>query len=170
MVDHRKTLSRRAYVLPGWFLGITMVTCVLGLIGLGWAVFFTGDESEPASAPTTATASPTPTPTPSPTPSESPSPEPEPEVTRADIDVAVLNASRTVGLARRVANRAENAGWTVTAVGNWRTGAAQNAVHFPSGRKAEARLLAKDLGIDAVRPSTTGMRSDRLTVILLRLP
>jgi hypothetical protein len=84
--------------------------------------------------------------------------------------VSVLNASRTVGLARKVANRAEKAGWTVGAVGNWRTGATQNAVHFPSGRKAEGRLLAQDLGIDAVLRSTAGMRTDRLTVILLRLP
>ena len=43
-------------------------------------------------------------------------------------------------------------------------------MHFPRGHKPEARLLAKDLGIDAVRPVVTGMRTDRLTVILLGLP
>jgi hypothetical protein len=82
----------------------------------------------------------------------------------------VLNATRTTGLARQVSGRIEARGWTVVSVGNWRTGAAQTAVHYPEGHKAEAQLLAKDLGIDAVLPRSSAMRSNRLTVVLLGLP
>ncbi len=175
MVDHRKTLGRKAYVLPGWFLTLTAAACVVGLIGLGWVVFFLPDDPEPVATPVsspTPTATPTATPSPTPTPSATPTPtpKPEPKVSRKDIDLSVLNATRTTGLARQVSARATDAGWTVAGVGNWRQGASQTAVHFPRGRKAEAQLLAKDLGIDAVLPSTGGMRADRLTVILLGLP
>ena len=177
MSDHRRTPGRKAYVLPGWFLTLTVAACVAGLLGLGWVVLFVpDDDSTPTPSVATSTPTPTPSPTPSPTPTPSasptpsPKPKPKPTVSRKDIDVTVLNATRTVGLARQVAARVRAAGWTVASVGNWRTGAAQTAVHFPRGRKAEARLLAKDLGIDAVLPSTSGMRSDRLTVILLGLP
>ena len=174
MSDHRRTPGRKAYVLPGWFLTLTAAACVAGLLGLGWVVFFAPDDDSTPTSAATSTPTPTPSPTPSPTPTASespkPSPKPKPKVSRKSIDVAVLNATRTTGLARQVATRVRAAGWTVASVGNWRTGAAQTAVHFPGGRKAEARLLAKDLGIDAVLPSTDGMRSDRLTVILLGLP
>ena len=175
MVDHRKTLGRKAYVLPGWFLTFTAAACVVGVIGLAWVAFFVPDDPQPAAAPAssptpTDTPTTTPSPTPSPSATPSPTPKPEPTVSRKDIDVAVLNATRTSGLARQVSARATKAGWNVAAVGNWRSGAAQTAVHFPRGHKDEAQLLAKDLGIDAVLRSTGGMRSDRLTVILLGLP
>jgi cytoskeletal protein RodZ len=175
--DHRRTPGRKAYVLPGWFLTLTVAACVVGLLGLGWVVMLAPDDEDPpdtSAATSTPTPTPSPTPSPTPTPTTSPTPKPKPkpkpEVTRKDIDVTVLNATRTTGLARQVSARVRAAGWTVASVGNWRTGASQTAVHFPRGRKAEARLLAKDLGIDAVLPSTNGMRSDRLTVILLGLP
>ena len=173
MVDHRKTLGRKAYVLPGWFLTLTAAACVVGLIGLAWVVFFVPDDPQPAAAPVSSpspSATPTPTLSPTPSPSASATPKPTPKVSRKDIDVAVLNATRTSGLARQVSGRVTDAGWTVAAVGNWRAGASQTAVHFPRGHKAEAQLLAKDLGIDAVLRSTGGMRTDRLTVILLGLP
>ncbi len=159
-------------MLPGWFLVLTAAACLVGVLGLGWTVFFTGDDAQPAGATPSATATATATAAPSPTPSptEDDSPSPEPQVSREDIKVSVLNASRTVGLAGKVATRARKAGWTVGGVGNWRYGAAENAVYFPSGRKAEARLLADDLGIDRVLRRTAEMRSNRLTVILLRLP
>jgi hypothetical protein len=178
VIDHRRTPGRKAYVLPGWFLTLTAAACVLGLIGLGWVAFFPPDDPAPAAAAPTSTPSATPTPSPSPTPSPTPSPsespkpkpKPKPKVSRDDIKVIVLNATRTTGLAKQVAARITKKGWTVGGVGNWRTGAAQTAVHFPEGRKDEAQLLAKDLDIDSVMPSTRGMRSNRLTVILLGLP
>jgi hypothetical protein len=176
VVDHRRTPSRKAYVLPGWFLSLSLAACVVGVIGLGWVVFFdpgggSDDKATPAPAATTAaTPTSTPSPTPSPSKSPTPSPKPKPTVDRSSIDVSVLNASRTVGLAKKAAARATAAGWTVRTIANWRTGASQTAVHYPAGRRSEAKLLAKDLGIDAVVPSTAGMRSDRLTVILLSLP
>ena len=173
MVDHRRTPGRKAYVLPGWFLTLTAAACVAGLIGLGWVAFFGSDDS-PATVAATSTPTPTPTPTPSPTPSpsESPTPssKPKPAVSRKHIDVTVLNATRTHGLARQVGARVTAAGWTLRSVGNWRSGRPESAVYFPRGHKPEARLLAKDLGIDAVLPVVTGMRTDRLTVVLLGLP
>jgi hypothetical protein len=176
VIDHRRTPGRKAYVLPGWFLTLTAAACVAGLIGLGWVAFFPPDDSNPAAAApiSTPSATPTPTPTPSPTPSpsESPTPtkKPEPKVSRNAIQVNVLNATRTTGLAKQVAARITRKGWTVGGVGNWRTGAARTAVHYPRGHKDEAQLLAKDLDVDSVLPSTRGMRSNRLTVILLGLP
>lgn len=173
MIDHRRTLGRRAYVLPGWFLTLTAAACVVGLIGLAWLVMLVPDDPEPVAAPVSSpspTATPTPSPTPTPSASPTPTKKPTPKVSRKDIDVAVLNATRTPGLARQVSGRVTKAGWTVAGIGNWRQGAARSAVYFPRGHKAEARLLAKDLGIDAVLRSTGGMRTDRLTVILLGLP
>ena len=168
-------MGRKAYVLPGWFLTLTAAACVVGLIGLAWLVMLVPDDPESAAAPVSSpspTATPTPTPSPTKTPSASPAPtkKPAPKVGRKDIDVVVLNATRTTGLARQVSARVTEVGWTVAAVGNWRQGAAQTAVYFPRGHKAEARLLAKDLGINAVLRSIGGMRTDRLTVILLGLP
>jgi hypothetical protein len=180
VVDHRRTPSRRAYVLPGWVLALVAAACVLGVIGLAWVALAGGDDDGPpkSASPTISTASPsetptpTPSPTPTPTPSESPTPTPTPtpEADRSGIAVSVLNASSTTGLARQVAQRVEQAGWTVGAVGNWRTGSTVNVVHFPAGHEAEARLLADDLGIDQVLPSTNGMSTVRLTVVLHRLP
>ncbi len=174
MVEHRRTPGRKAYVLPGWFLALTAAACVVGVIGLGWVVFLAPDDDPTPTATSRSTPSPTPTATPSPTPtpseSPSPSPEPEPTVSRDAIDVTILNATRTSGLARQVSARVEKAGWTVRSLGNWRSASAESTVHFPRGHKPEARLLAKDLGIDDVRPIVNGMRPDRLTVVLLGLP
>ena len=160
-------------MLPGWFLTLTAGACVAGLIGLGWVAFVAPDpDTSPVSAPVTSTPtpSPTPTPTPSSTPTPTPKPKPKPTVSRDGIQVSVLNATRTVGLAKKVSTRVTAAGWSVAGVGNWRYGAGQTAVHFPVGRQAEAQLLAQDLGVDAVLPAVSGMRSDRLTVLLLGLP
>lgn len=181
MSDHRRTVSRRALVLPSWALLTIGVVVVLAAAWLAWLLATgSGDEasSSAASPAPTATQEPTatPTPTPEPTPSETTEPEPEPTespepteptVDRSSIQVSVLNASRTQGLARTVGQRVTAEGWTVAVVGNWRGFSAANTVHYPQGREAEARRLADDLGIEAVSPILNGMSGQRLTIVLV---
>jgi hypothetical protein len=185
VVEHRRTVSRRGSVLPGWFFVVAAVISLAGAGTLGWLTWDSlrpesgviaapAESPSPSPTPTeSATPSPSPSdsPSPSPTPSESPSPTPSPtpEVTRSDIGVSVLNASGVQGLAAQVGGRVTQAGWTVTVVGNWRGGAPQTAVHYPQGREAEAELLAQDLGVPTA-PAVQGMSGDRLTVLVLSVP
>ncbi len=169
-------------MLPGWIFGVLAVVSLVGVGALGW---LTWDEYGPSgdgrtvAAPTESeTPSPTPSPTgttPSPTPSPtrttpSPTPSPTPEVSRQDIGVSVLNATRVQGLAAQVGGRVTQSGWTLLGVGNWRAGAAQTAVHYPAGREEEAELLAEDLGIGATAPAVQGMAGDRLPVLVVTVP
>lgn len=186
MSDHRRTVTRRALVLPTWALLTVGGVVVLAGAWLAWLlVTGPGDDAPVASAsssPAASEPSATPTPTPEPTettepePSETPEPEPtetsepeptEPAVDRSSIQVSVLNASRIQGLARTVGQRVTAEGWTVGAVGNWRGYSAANTVHYPQGREAEARQLADDLGIQAVAPIVNGMSGQRLTIVLV---
>lgn len=162
------------------------MVAVLCLGGLGVAGAAAWDVTRSGDEPAAAASSPDPTPTepadpepsepgpevtePTASPEPSPTPSPTPTVSRSDVAVSVLNATRTPGLAAQVSGQVSAAGWTVAATGNWAGGAAQTAVHYPPGREAEARLLADDLGIDSVVPSVQGMNTERLTVLLLALP
>jgi cytoskeletal protein RodZ len=183
--DHRRTVTRRAFVLPAWAL---VSTGVVVLAAAAWLVVLLvagPDDAGPVAAPSPSATTTAPTPTasedPSPEPTEEATPDPEPseEATpepsadatpapdRGAIAVSVLNASRTPGLARSVGQRVTAEGWTVGAVGNWRGYSAANTVHYPAGREAEARLLADDLGIQAVQPALNGMSGQRLTIVLV---
>lgn len=185
MSDHRRTVTRRALVLPTWALLAVGGVVVLAGAWLAWLVVTGPDDdgapvasasSSPAASEPSATSSPEPTGTTEPEPSETPEPEPtetsepeptEPAVDRSSIQVSVLNASRTQGLARTVGQRVTAEGWTVGAVGNWRGYSAANTVHYPQGREAQARQLADDLGIQAVAPIVNGMSGQRLTIVLV---
>ena len=158
MVEHRGSPSRRAYSLPGWFFGLTALTCVVALGLTAWTVTTSGPG--PALTPTVA---PTATPT-EPGPPAPAAPEPSP---RPSIGVEVLNASGTPGLAAATADAAEDAGWTVSSVGNWQFGASHEAVYYPDGEEEVAQQLADDLEIDAVEPAKTGMKINQLTVLVL---
>ena len=82
----------------------------------------------------------------------------------------MLNASESPGLAARVADVAEEAGWTVAEIGDWIYPAVINAVYYPEGHQEEAELLADDVEIDSVRPARSGMSTDELTVLLVYSP
>lgn len=184
MSDHRRTVTRRALVLPTWALLAVGAVVVLAAAWLAW-LLVTGPgkdapvasassspaASEPSATPTpepSETTEPEPSGTPEPEPTETSEPEPtEPAVDRSSIQVSVLNASRTPGLARTVGQRVTAEGWTVGAVGNWRGYSAANTVHYPQGREVEARQLADDLGIQAVAPLANGMSGQRLTIVLV---
>lgn len=116
------------------------------------------DDSEPSS---------TITPGPAATPSVNPAPTTASPAQPASIEVEILNASAKAGLAAKTAQRAKKAGWTVAVVGNWKYGASHEAVYYPDGHQGAAQRLAADLGIAAVEPATSGMKPDRLTVLVL---
>jgi hypothetical protein len=162
MVEHRRTPSRRAYTLPGWFFGVTAVVCVVALGLAAWT--FRSDDLGGSPAPATSASASTPAATTAPRSSAPASPQPEP---RPTIEVEVLNASGKPGLAANTAKAAEKAGWTVTSVGNWQYGASHEAVYYPEGREEAAQQLADDLDIDAVEPAKTGMKISQLTVLVL---
>ncbi len=176
MVDHRGTPSQRAYQLPGWFFVLTVTLSVSALAVVGW-IFFAdrldlGSDAPQAAASPSVTASGSELDSRPTEPAASPSAEDrtDDDPARPDIEVVVLNASKTPGLAATVAEAAEGAGWTVGEVGNWIYPAVVNAVYYPEGRQREAELLAEDLEIESVRPARAGMSTSELTVLLVYSP
>lgn len=125
----------------------------------------TGTTSEPTSEPTAEpTSEPTTEPTTEPTASATTS---APAVADRSLAVGVFNQTRVTGLARRVAGQAQTAGWTVTAIGNWRGSVPADTVYYPAGREADGALLAADLGISRTMPAIATMAANRLTVVLV---
>ena len=176
MVDHRRPPSQRAYQLPSWFFVLTAVLGVLAFVVVGWV--FLDDRFDPmrgapqaAASPSTSITQAEPSPTLSrPTASASAGQQGDDDGARSGIEVVVLNASRTPGLATDVADVAKKAGWTVAEVGNWIYPAAVNAVYYPEGHQQEAELLAEDVDVQSVRPARSGMSTDALTVLLVFSP
>ena len=164
MTDHRSTTGQRAYQLPSWFFVLTAVLSFLALAYAGWA--FSGKPADVTMNATKPTVSTSPTVTPT-QPTSSPTAD---DGRRSGIDVIVLNASETPGLAARVADTAREAGWTVGDVGDWIYPAVINAVYYSEGRQSEAEILADDVGIESVRPARPGMNADGLTVLLVYSP
>lgn len=90
-----------------------------------------------------------------------------PEIDRAKVYVEVYNKSRVAGLAGTTGTKATDAGWQVVGMDNWVGGnIPASTVYYPSRLKAEAQLLAKDLGITRTVAAVDPMKFDRLTVIL----
>jgi hypothetical protein len=135
----------------------------------GAAFFATGaapDRTSEAARPVTATV-PTPTRTaPEPVVTAKKKVKAKPTVRRAGTYVEVYNNSGISGLAGRTSARASGAGWQVVGSDNWYGTIPASTVYYPARLQAEAKLLAKDLGIGRVKPAIAPMRFDRLTVIL----
>ncbi len=182
---HRATHQPSRMLLPALiaFLGIGALT--VGVIG--WVHSDSPDQSGlvtrpsatasgpgSSSAPPSVSASPSSTaseqtseaPTPSSTPSATPTPSATAPVVVVRAPSVVLNQTRTVGLAARVAARLRADGWTVTGTGNWRGVVVSTTVYYPPGFESAARSLARVLGVDRVRPRVAGMLTNRLTVVL----
>jgi hypothetical protein len=181
MVDHRRTPSQRAYQLPSWFFVLTGLLGVFALAAVGWA--FLGDRFDTSIGgrqPSAASSPSEPLPEPATSGPKSGSTsddqgdrgddEPGADAERPDIDVIVLNASETPGLARDIAATAKESGWTIAEVGNWIYPAVVNAVYYPDGRQAEAEQLSGDISVESVRPARPGMSTDALTVLLVSSP
>ena len=135
------------------------------LAGVGFVA--TGSDDDPVVAARTVTATPPASPSaPVATPPKPPKKASKPPVRRGATYVEVYNNSGIAGLAGSTASKAAGAGWQVVGSDNWYGTIPASTVYFPQRLRAEARMLAKDLGIARLRPSIAPMRFDRLTVIL----
>jgi hypothetical protein len=67
-----------------------------------------------------------------------------------EIEVAVLNGTAVSGLAGRFGDRLERDGFNLGAVTNSASSFSQSVVMYTRGRRPEARMVAKDLGIGNV--------------------
>jgi hypothetical protein len=118
--------------------------------------------SPPASSPPASSPPASTTPAPStsaPSPSQKPGPD-RPEV-------VVLNQSGEDGMARRVADRVRQAGWTVFKTGSFRGTVSTTTVYFPDGLRDQAEVLARDLpGDPRVKERFSNLSETRLTIVL----
>ena len=89
-----------------------------------------------------------------------------PVVRRAGTYVVVFNNSGITGLAKSTSQRLSGAGWEVVGEDNWYGAIPASSVYYPARLKAQAELLAADLGVRRVMPAVDPMQMDRLTVIL----
>lgn len=174
-MDHRRTVSRRAFVPPVWLIVVALVAVVVGAAGIGWLAWDSTRAADPQpAASSAATSEPTPEPTtPAPTTAApttaAPLPSPEPTVDRTP-GVSVLNGTSIDGLASEAADLLGDLGWPDLRTGDTRGSYPENTVYFPPQLEAQAQTLAQDLGITRIRPSVDGMRDDRLTAVLISRP
>jgi hypothetical protein len=89
-----------------------------------------------------------------------------PDVRRGHTYVEVYNNSGITGLAGSTAKKIADAGWQVVGSDNWYGTIPASTIYYPSRLHAEAKLLARDLGIHRLHPAISPMKFDRLTVIL----
>jgi hypothetical protein len=80
--------------------------------------------------------------------------------------VEVFNNSSITGLAGDVGGELSGAGWKVVGTDNWYGSIPATTVYYPARLKAQARLLADEVGATRMRPAVEPMRFDRLTLIL----
>jgi len=80
--------------------------------------------------------------------------------------VEVFNNSGVTGLAGATADRLSGAGWQVVGTDNWYGDIPATTVYYPPRLRAQAALLADQVGATRVRPAVDPMRFDRLTLIL----
>lgn len=89
-----------------------------------------------------------------------------PVIDRGSYNVAIYNNSNIKGLAARTSTKAQTFGWKVVTTSQWYGTVDTSTVYYPPSMKAAAQLLAKDLGITAVKPAVSPMQMDQLTAIL----
>lgn len=172
-MDHRKNVpTRKAHVPSSWFIVLTIMLCLGGAGWLGALLIGDSDSSpdQPVATKPSISMSPEPTkktkePKPSAT-TPKPSATPTTSTVERDVPVSVLNNSSIVGAAKAFSAKVASAGWEVVGIGNWTGLIDGNTVYYPPEFKAQAELLAEDVGIKRVRPSVAPMKTDRLTVIL----
>lgn len=160
--------DERGVVAPSRVMLIAVVA-----VAIAGAVFIaTSPKPEQAArvVASTTTPSATPTPTPTATPSATPTRKAPKKkrvvVKRSDTIVVVFNNSGITGLASRTSGTAQGAGWNVVGSDNWYGTIPATTVYYPERLHAAAKVLARDLGIQRIKPAIDPMQGDRLTVIL----
>ena len=78
----------------------------------------------------------------------------------ADVNVAVFNGTSINGLAGKVADDVEAAGYNVVAITNTQPGFAKTEVHYEKGQKATAIKVAKDLGVNVAEELDRDLRQE----------
>lgn len=170
----RRPRGQRGAVLPSPVVLLSVVAVALAAIAF---VATRGDApAERDISATKAAATPTPTegessddtpPAAEQTPAVKKEPEPKP-VDRGAHAVVVFNNTGITGLASRVGETVQQAGWRLAAADNWYGTVPATTVYYPKGKKAAAQLLALDLGVARIKPADTDsdMSSTDLTLIL----
>ena len=160
----RRARDERGVALPSP-VALLSAAAVL-LAGIAFVATSPGREAAHATKASVA-AGPTPMPTPTRTASRTViKKKHKPQIRRGDTYVEVYNNSGISGLAGRTADRISGAGWQVVGSDNWYGTIPSSTVYYPARLHAEAKLLAKDVGITRLKPAISPMRFDRLTVIL----
>jgi hypothetical protein len=159
--------DERGIALPSPVAALSLAAV---LVAGGVFVATSGSSDAPAQAapPVKASATPTPTRTaPEPVVEKKAQPKKrKPEVRRGDVYVEVYNNSGISGLAGSTAGTISGAGWQVVGSDNWYGTIPATTVYYPERLKQAAKLLARDIGVERVKPAISPMRFDRLTVIL----
>lgn len=156
-----------------WF--IVMAALVYG----GYRILGTNSNAKPTSVDDVGVvtkSTPLPTPEASHTPSAAPEPEPttspSPKATKKkraldkSVRIVVYNNTVSRGYAARTADEAKALGWNVVMVENWKGSVPRSTVFYSAGLEAEARALAKDLGVHRVVPNHSGISLKGLSVVL----
>lgn len=100
------------------------------------------------------------------TPAPTLKPVPKPKIDKGQTFVEVYNNSNIKGLAGRIAKRAGDSGWNVVGSDNWYGTVSASTVYAPARLQPAARVLARELGVDRIKPAIAPMKFDRLTVVL----
>jgi hypothetical protein len=90
-------------------------------------------------------------------------------VVKADVEVAVLNATAVPGLAAKVGDDVETNGYALGAVTNSDVPAEDSQVLFERGNEDAANAVASDLGVQSVEPidSDTSALADGADVVVI---
>ncbi len=171
-------------VFAGTLLPPFLAVCAVTAILIGLFVWLGPDNSDTSvlserksAAPTSPAASPTPSPPASSPAASSPPPSsPAPATSSPPAtakpgpdrpQVVILNQSGGSGLARRVADRVREAGWTVNKTGSFRGTVSTTTVYYPSTMRGDALNLAKALpGDPRVKERFSNLSQTRLTIVL----
>jgi hypothetical protein len=165
----------RGLAFPSWLVAVCAAVVALALVG--FVVSGERDTSAaetPATEPSTEPSAHKPDGTPKATSNEDKDRDKGAErrrpVERRTAYVEVYNNSGITGLAGETSAVLQDSGWRVVATDNWYGEIPASTVYHPQQLSAQARLLARDLGVTRVHPAVSPMSFDRITVILTGTP
>ena len=162
-----RDLRRHGRALPSWtLLGSVSVVAVAVLAFLITASPDRSDQAVGSPLPSAPTQGQEKEPVESPPATQPPDEPAKKKATRPRAYVEVFNNSGFTGLAATAASELGGAGWDVIGTDDWYGDIPQSTVYYPQRLRAQAELLAGDVGTERIKPAVDPMRLDRLTVIL----